>query len=74
MHGVGGYMSVSEQTDLDHIRQCIAVCAAARDGRGRRYPELACYRALLPGTTPTIAMLSAQAARIVGETIARRAA
>lgn len=57
-------------SDIEQIRHCIARCAAAKDGRGRRYPELECYRALLHGSTPTIAMMTAQAARRVGEAIA----
>jgi hypothetical protein len=46
----------------------------AKDGRGQTRNTMECYRALLPGTTPTIAMLTAQAVRAVGEAIARKAA
>jgi len=56
------------------IARYIAGTARSKDNRGRYQNQLWCYRALLPGTTPTIAMMCAQAARAVGETIARRAA
>ena len=61
-------------TDTQIIASYIAGTARSKDNRGRYQNQLWCYRALLPNTTPTIAMLCAQAARAVGETIARRAA
>jgi hypothetical protein len=61
-------------TDRETLRRYIGGVIRSKDGRGKYQNELACYRALLPGTTPTIAMMCAQAARRVGEAIARRAA
>lgn len=61
-------------TDAKTIARYIAGTARSKDNRGRWQNEIWCYRALLPGTTPTIAMLCAQAARAVGETIQHQAA
>jgi hypothetical protein len=55
------------------IRTCIEKCSRTTDGRAHRYPELDCYRALLPTTTPTIARMTAAAARRVAEGVARAA-
>ncbi len=60
-------------TDLDAIKRCIAGVVRAKDGRGKWQNELALYTRLHANTTPTIAMLTAQAARKVGEAIARSA-
>ena len=62
------------QADREIIRRYMTGIVRAIDGRGRHANERACYEALLPHTTPTIARLTAQAARAVGEAIARRAA
>jgi len=56
--------------DRETIRHYMAGVIRARDGRGRHQNQLALYRALLPTTTPTIAMMTAQAACRVGEAIA----
>ena len=60
-------------TDYTAIRRCIEQVRRARDGRGPWQAERALYRRLLPNTTPTIARMTAQAARAVGEAIARAA-
>ena len=60
-------------TDREAIRRCIAGTARAKDGRGGAKNELALYTRLHAGTTPTIAYMTATAARRVGETIAARA-
>lgn len=57
------------RSDLDTIRRCITGTVRSKDGRGVYQNELACYTALHPNTTPTIAYLTAQAARIVGQAI-----
>ena len=57
--------------DYEVIRRYIAGTIRAIDGRGRHANERACYEALLQNTTPTIARLTAQAARAVGEAIAK---
>lgn len=51
------------------IARYMAGCMRAKDNRGRHQNQLALYRALLPHTTPTIAMMTAQAARRVAEVI-----
>lgn len=56
-------------SDLASIRRAIAGCVRARDGRGRAQNEMALHARLLPHTTPTIARLTARAARAVGEAI-----
>ncbi len=60
--------------DAQLIAHYMAGVIRAKDGRCRTRNTMECYRALLPGTTPTIAMLTAQAVRAVGEAIARKAA
>ena len=60
--------------DAQLIAHYMAGVIRAKDGRGRTRNTMECYRALLPGTTPTIAMLTAQAVRAVGEAIKHRAA
>lgn len=60
-------------TDRQIIRRYLAGTVRAKDGRGHAQNERACFEALLPNTTPTIAMMTAQAVRAVGEAIARRA-
>ena len=60
--------------DAQLIAHYMAGVIRAKDGRGRTRNTMELYRALLPGTTPTIAMLTAQAVRAVGEAIARKAA
>lgn len=52
------------------IRRCIAGCVRAKDGRGRFQNQLALRERLALVTTPTIAAMTAQAARRVGEAIA----
>ena len=52
--------------DAQLIAHYMAGVIRAKDGRGRTRNTMECYRALLPGTTPTIAMLTAQAVRAVG--------
>ena len=59
-------------TDYTAIRRCIAGCVRAKDGRGLYQSQQALYERLLTTTTPTIARMTAQAARVVGETIAAR--
>lgn len=59
-------------SDVDSIRRCIAGTMRAKDKRGGYANQIALYRRLLPDTTPTIAMMTAQAARRVGEAIAAR--
>ena len=61
-------------TDYTAVRRCIGGCVRAKDGRGLHQNERALYLRLLPSTTPTIARMTAQAARRVGEAIARAAA
>ena len=56
-------------TDYTAIRRCIAGCVKSKDGRGRHLNQQALYERLLPTTTPTIARMTAQAARAVGEAI-----
>lgn len=51
------------------IARYMAGCMLAKDNRDRHQNQLALYRALLPNTTPTIAMMTAQAARRVAEGI-----
>lgn len=60
--------------DTKVISYYLAGVIRAQDGRGRTRNTMECYRALLPGTTPTIAMLTAQAVRAVGEAIKHQAA
>ena len=63
-------MMRASASDRGLIHGCIEACAKARDGRGRwRHREALC-RALLPGTTPTIAAMVADAAQALGEFIA----
>lgn len=58
-------------SDCALIRRHIDGTVRAIDGRGRYCNQLALYRALLArGTSPTISMMCAQAARRVGEAIA----
>lgn len=57
------------QSDREAIRGCIAGCVRAKDGRGLHQNEAALHARLLPHTTPTIARMTAQAARRVGEAI-----
>lgn len=59
--------------DCVAIGRCIAGVIRAKDGRGAAQNEIALRERLLPNTTPTIAKLTAQAARRVGEVIAERA-
>ena len=59
--------------DAELIARYMAGMIRAKDGRGQTRNTMECYRALLPGTTPTIGMLTAQAVRAVGEAIAERA-
>lgn len=54
------------------IASYMAGCIRAKDNHGRHQNQLALYRALLPNTTPTIAMMTAQAARRVAEVICTR--
>lgn len=61
-------------TEAKLIGYYMAGVIRAKDGRGQTRNTMECYRALLPGTTPTIAMLTAQAVLAVGEAIARKAA
>lgn len=63
----------AEMSDLEAIGRCIAGVARAKDGRGRWHNQAALQARLLPGTTPTIARLTAEAARRVGEAIAQAA-
>ena len=60
--------------DAERIPRYMAGVIRTKDGRGRTRNTMECYRALLPGTTPTIAMLTAQAVRAVGEAIKHQAA
>lgn len=65
----------SRDGDRVAIGRCIAGVVRAKDGRGRYKNEAALEaRLLIGGTTPTIARMTAQAARRVGEAIAKRAA
>jgi hypothetical protein len=57
--------------DTKLIAHYMAGCIRAKDNRGRHQNQLALYRALLPRTTPTIAMMTAQATRRVAEAICR---
>lgn len=53
------------------LRTCIAECAAAPDGRGRRWPRGRCLEALqVAGASPKMANVCADAAVAVGVTIA----
>ena len=53
------------------LQVCIADCAAATDGRGRRWPRGRCVEALqLAGTPPVLAARCADAAVAVGVVIA----
>lgn len=58
--------------DTEAISRCIAGTVRAKDGRGGAQNEMALYERLLPNTTPTIATMTARAARRVGEAIARK--
>lgn len=60
-------------TDLESIRRGIAGTVRAKDKRGGAQNECALFERLLPNTTPTIAALTAKAARRVGEAIASKA-
>lgn len=61
-------------SDRAAIRRCIAGVIRSKDGRGHFQNAAALYARLLPNTTPTIARMTAQAARAVGEVITARAA
>ena len=59
--------------DAKIIARYILGTARSIDGRGAHQNELACYRALHGTTTPTIAFMTAQACRVVGQAIAKAA-
>ncbi len=62
-------------TDTKVIARYIAGCARAKDGRGLHLNQVALlHRLCSTGTSFAIAHATAQAARRVGEAIARRAA
>lgn len=55
------------------IARCVAVCADARDGRGRWRAERECAQALLDGgTSGTVASMTSAAAAGLGAWIAER--
>lgn len=61
-------------TDEEAIRRCIAGVVRSKDRRGHHQNQAALEaRLLIGGTTPTIARMTAQAARRVGEAIAAKA-
>jgi len=62
-------------TDTEAIRRCIAGCIRAKDGRGvYRNTKALEQRLLKRGDEPTIARMTAEAARAVGKTVREMAA
>lgn len=68
----GAVCAVANMTTIEAIRRCIDDCAKARDDRGRWRQQRNCAQQLEQlGTTPSIAAMTAAAARTIGATIAR---